>query len=153
MFKKSLIGILTLVLGFTMTIPANAATTNCLLPSSSGSQIVICNGTNDTNSLPDVIVTSLNYNQTTHNFTAVVKNQGTVAIPAGIFIGVGYSVDGLHKTWGIVKGPLAAGASVTIGTNTGSTAGPYTIASGTHSIKAWVDDVNRFAETNENINK
>ena len=104
--------------------------------------------------LPDVTVTSLTYNETTHTFTAVVKNQGTVATPANTVIGVGYSVNGLQKTWGKSDTPLAAGASVTIGTNlTGTGAGPYTIPNGTHTIKAWVDDVNRFAETNENNNQ
>ena len=44
-----------------------------------------------------------------------------------------------------VSGPLAAGASVTIGTN----GGPYTIPNGPHTITAFADDVNRFAESNE----
>ena len=46
-------------------------------------------------------------------------------------------------------GPLAAGASVTIGTNGGS----YAIPTGTHTITALVDDVNRFAELNETNNQ
>lgn len=107
-----------------------------------------------TNSLPDVIVTSLNYNQTTHIFTAVVKNQGTVATPADQVIGVGYSVDGLKKTWGKSIVPLAPGASIMIGTSlVGASAGPYTIPNGTHTIRAWVDDANRFVEINETNNQ
>jgi pectate lyase len=97
-------------------------------------------------SLPDVIVTSLSYAGGV--FTSTVKNQGTAATPAGIAIGVGYSVDGVYRTWGAVNGPLAAGASVTIGTN----GGPYTIPNGTHTITANVDDNNRFAESNETNN-
>ena len=96
--------------------------------------------------LPDVIVTSLSY--ASGVFTSTVKNQGTGAAPAGILIGVGYSVDGVSRTWGGVSGPLAAGASVTIGTN----GGPYTIPTGTHTFTAHVDDVNRFAESNETNN-
>lgn len=45
-------------------------------------------------------------------------------------------------------GSVAAGASVTIGTN----GGPYTIPNGTHTIAAHVDDVNRFAESDETNN-
>jgi len=98
-------------------------------------------------SLPDVIVTSLSY--ASGVFTSTVKNQGTAATPAGIAIGVGYSVDGVFRTWGAVSAPpLAAGASATVGTN----GGPYTIPNGTHTITAHVDDVNRFAESNETNN-
>src|SRR5213078_2343655 len=97
--------------------------------------------------LPDVIVTSLSYAGGV--FTSAVKNQGTAATPAGIAIGVAYSVDGVYRTWGGVTGPLAAGASVTIGTN----GGPYTIPNGSHTIMAFVDDENRFAESDETNNK
>ncbi|MBP9836274.1 MAG: hypothetical protein KBC78_00355 [Candidatus Pacebacteria bacterium] len=110
-------------------------------------------GTPPSTSLPDVIVTALNYNQTTHTFTVVVKNQGTAATPADTVIGVGYLVNGVQRTWGKSILPLAPGASVTIGTSlTGDGAGPYTIPNGTHNIRAWVDDVNRFAESNEQNN-
>jgi hypothetical protein len=97
--------------------------------------------------LPDVIVTSLSYGGGV--FTSTVKNQGTAATPAGTDIGVAYFVDGVYRTWGGVSGPLAAGAFVTIGTNGGA----YTIANGTHTITAFVDDVNRFAESDETNNK
>ena len=97
--------------------------------------------------LPDVIVTSLSYAGGV--FTCTVKNQGTAATPAGIAIGVSYYVDGVNRTWGGVYGPLAAGASVTIGTN----GGPYTIPNGTHTITAYVDDENRFAESDETNNQ
>src|SRR2546429_9720158 len=97
--------------------------------------------------LPDVIVTSLSYAGGV--FTSTVKNQGTAATPAGIAIGVAYSVDGVYRTWGNVYGPLAAGASVTIGTKGGS----YIIPRGTHTITAFADDANRFAESDETNNK
>jgi hypothetical protein len=100
-----------------------------------------------TGSLPDVVVTALTY--ANGSFTATVKNQGSVATPAGVILGVGYFVDSVGKTWGTVSGPLAAGASVTIGTQGGS----YTIPTGTHTIMAYVDDINRFAEADENNNK
>jgi hypothetical protein len=97
--------------------------------------------------LPDVVVTSLAYSNGV--FTSVVKNQGTAATPAATAIGVGYRVDGVQRTWGSVMGPLAAGASATIGTHGGS----YAIPSGTHAIEAVADDINRFAESNESNNK
>ena len=100
-----------------------------------------------TSNLPDVIVTALSYSN--GSFTATVKNQGSVAVSSGTTIGVGYFVNGTQRTWGSVLGPLAAGASVNIGTQGGS----YTIPSGTHTIMAYVDDVNRFAESNENNNQ
>jgi subtilase family serine protease len=78
-----------------------------------------------------------------------VKNQGNAATPTGVTIGVKYSVDNAGKTWGSIKGPLAAGASVTIGTN----GVPYAIPTGTHKITATVDDVNRFTESNETNNQ
>src|SRR5207249_2231131 len=81
-------------------------------------------------------------------FTSMVKNQGSGATPIGVTIGVAYWVDGAYRTWGAVVGPLAAGASVTIGTNGGS----FTISDGTHTIMGWVDDVNRFTESNETNN-
>jgi pectate lyase len=75
-----------------------------------------------------------------------VKNQGTAATPIGV--PVGYSVDGVYKTWGNSNTPLAAGASVTIGT-----ASAYVIPNGTHTIMAWVNDDIYFAESNTANNK
>ncbi|MCP5404611.1 MAG: right-handed parallel beta-helix repeat-containing protein, partial [Pseudomonadaceae bacterium] len=96
--------------------------------------------------MPDVIVTSLSY--ANGKFSATIKNQGDAATPAGVTVAVGYSVDGQYRTWGAMDGALAAGASATIGTN--GTA--YTIADGTHEIKAHVDDVDRFKESDETNN-
>ncbi|MDD5632424.1 MAG: Ig-like domain-containing protein, partial [Methylococcales bacterium] len=104
---------------------------------------------NNTTKLPDVIVTALSYSNANGTFTSTVMNQGTAATPAGVYVGVRYSVDGTYKTWGSVIGPLAAGATITIGTNGGS----YAIPTGTHTVTAWVDDVNRFAELNETNNQ
>lgn len=100
-------------------------------------------------SLPDVIVTSISYNSATGKFISILKNQGAAATPSGVYIGVSYLVDNKYRTWGSVMGPLAAGASVTIGTN-GS---PYFIPSGDHIITVFADDLLRFAESNENNNK
>jgi subtilase family serine protease len=45
-------------------------------------------------------------------------------------------------------GPLAGGASVTIKCG----GGPYAIPSGTHTITAFADDLNRIVEANETNN-
>jgi subtilase family serine protease len=58
-------------------------------------------------------------------------------------------VNGTFKTWGGLNGPLPAGASATIGTD----GGLYTIPSGTPTITAYVDDINRFAESDETNNQ
>ena len=99
------------------------------------------------NPLPDVIVTNFSY--ANGIFSSTVKNQGTAATPGGVVIGVKYSVGGVGKTWGSVMGPLAAGASVNIGTNGVN----YTIPTGNYSITAYADDVNRFAELVETNNQ
>jgi hypothetical protein len=97
--------------------------------------------------LPDAVVTAFSYANGIFNCT--VMNQGNGSTPSGALIGVGYSVDGVWRTYGTVTGPLAAGASVNIGTNGGS----YIIPDGTHTIRAWVDDAARFTESNENNNQ
>ena len=97
--------------------------------------------------LPDVIVTALSYANGV--FTSTVKNQGASPTPATTVIGVGFLVDGVWQTCGVVNGPLAAGASVTVTSNCGS----YTVPKGTHTIAAYADDINRFAESNEANNQ
>ncbi|MDD5053148.1 MAG: carbohydrate binding domain-containing protein [Sulfuricurvum sp.] len=100
--------------------------------------------------LPDVIVTSLIYNPSTHIFSCVVKNQGTRETPSGTAVGVKYSVDGVSRTWGnVATPPLAAGASATVE----SDGGTYIIPDGIHTITAFVDDVDRFPESNETNNQ
>jgi CARDB len=94
-------------------------------------------------SLPDVVVTSESYSSATGLFTSVVKNQGAGPVPA-VSIGVAYSVDGNKVTCGWATGPLAAGASVTVG----SQCTPYWMPRGTHTIVALANDSNRFTESN-----
>jgi hypothetical protein len=104
--------------------------------------------------LPDVVVDSVTVAPASPaagqavTFSAVVRNAGNAATPAGVVIGVGYLVNGTQVTFGTVSGPLAAGASVTVGTT--STA--WTAVAGTHTVTAVADDINRFAESNETNN-
>jgi fibronectin type 3 domain-containing protein len=112
---------------------------------------------------PDLIVTSISWtpnpiaagNQVV--FSCVVKNQGTAATPAGTTIGVQFAVDGATSpiNWSDTDTTsLAPGASVTLTANNGTNGVNYWPAtSGSHTVQAWVDDVNRIAESNENNNK
>jgi CARDB/PQQ enzyme repeat len=100
--------------------------------------------------LPDLIPTSISYTAATGTFSSVVKNQGTAVTPAGISIGNAYLVDGVKCTWGYVKNAqLAPGASVTVGTQ----GKKCVIASGTHVITVFADDVNRMSESDKTNNK
>jgi len=110
----------------------------------------------------DLIVTSVSWSPASPTsgshvvFSAVVKNQGSVATPAGTIVGVQFAVDGVTSpiTWSDTDTTsLAAGASVTLTANSGTTGNFWTAASGSHTVQAWVDDVNRIGESNENNNK
>jgi hypothetical protein len=90
-------------------------------------------------------------------FSAVVKNQGQTATPAGTVLGLQFAVDGVTSpvNWSDNDtAALAPGASVTL-TATGGTNGVnyWTATSGAHPVQAWVDDVNRIGESNETNNK
>jgi hypothetical protein len=109
--------------------------------------------------LPDVIVTSVTASPANPTvgqavtFSAVVKNQGTGATPAGTTIGVSFSVDGTEVSWSDTDSTsLPAGASVTLTANGGPTSGTWSATAGTHTILAYVDDIDRFAESNESNN-
>ena len=104
-----------------------------------------------TTEFPDVAVSSVALSPSNPtagqpvSFTAVVRNQGAAPTPAGVQVGVAYYIDGAYQTWGVVSGPLAPGASITVSTN-----GPtWTATPGAHQMTALVDDVNRFPEANE----
>jgi len=111
----------------------------------------------------DLIVTSISWTPTTLSsgahviFSCVVKNQGSVATPAGTIVGAQFAVDGVTTpiTWSDTNtASLAAGASVTLTANSGTGGNNFwTAVSGSHTVQAWVDDVNRIAESNENNNK
>jgi len=103
------------------------------------------------NAFPDVVVSAVTLTPPNPaagqqvSFSALVRNDGGVATPAGVTVGVGYFVDGVYQTWGSVAGPLAAGASVSVGTK----GAKWNATPGDHQVTALVDDVNRFAESNE----
>ncbi len=105
---------------------------------------------------PDLVVTDLTWtpaspqtnNQMT--FSAVIKNQGTAATPAGVTHGISWRVDGqVVGDNATSTASLAPGASRTL---TANSAGPlnngtWIATTGNHTVEAFVDDVNRI--TNE----
>jgi len=113
--------------------------------------------------LPDLVVTAVSMTPASPVagshvvFTAVVKNQGTGATPAGTVLGIGFDIDGSTgaATWEDTDtAALAPGASITL-TATGGAGGQnyWTATAGSHNVTAWVDDVNRIQESNESNNK
>jgi len=88
-------------------------------------------------------------------FSATITNFGNATKPAGIINGVAFKVDGTLVNWSDTNSAaLAPGQSITLTANSGpSGIATWNAGSGAHTIEAWVDDVNRFAETNENNNK
>ncbi|HEX8182792.1 MAG TPA: Ig-like domain-containing protein [Candidatus Saccharimonadales bacterium] len=115
---------------------------------------------NNVVSQPDVIITSVTANPAAPIvgnqvvYSAVVKNQGTAATPAGTTIGVNFKVDGTVVSYSSTyTSSLAPGASVTLTANNGPAGVNYwTATSGAHTILAMVDDINRFPESNETNN-
>jgi len=86
-------------------------------------------------------------------FTATIKNQGTAATPSGVIHGVVFTVDGTNVTWSDNDtASLAAGASITLTANGGTAGATWAATSGSHSVTATVDDLNRIAEGNESNN-
>ncbi len=112
-------------------------------------------------SLPDVVVTNVSWTPanpvtgTGVTFKATIKNQGTGATPAGTILGVRFSVDGVTKNVSdTYTTSLAAGDSVTLTANSGpSGTASWTATEGNHTVEAFVDDINRFPESDDTNNK
>jgi hypothetical protein len=90
-------------------------------------------------------------------FSATVKNQGTTPTTAGTAVGVGFSVDGQKVTWNRTNtSSLAAGASITLAANAGSSGATWAATAGPHTLTATADDVNAIPdeadESNNNKN-
>ena len=108
---------------------------------------------------PDIIVSSITASPANPTagqavtFSAVVRNQGTAATPAGTILGILFSVDGTSVSWSDTNtASLAAGASVTLTANGGPSGATWSATAGTHTILANADDVNRITESNESNN-
>jgi CARDB len=113
-----------------------------------------------TTALPDLIVTALSIpgsitsGQSIH-FGATIKNQGTIQTPGGIEIGAGFFVDGVEIAWsGTDFQALAAGATTSLKTDRGGVAGTgaWIATAGTHTLKVFVNDTQRFSEVSRTNN-
>jgi hypothetical protein len=85
--------------------------------------------------------------------SATIKNQGDAPTPAGVKHGVIFTFDDGAAGPGVWSDThmqaIAPGASVTLTATGGSAGATWKAVSGTHTVKANVDDVNRIAESNE----
>jgi len=111
-------------------------------------------------STPDLVVTDIAWSPsapTSGNavtFSVTIMNQGSGATPSNTIHSVSFSVDGTQVSWSDNStASLAPGATRTVTANSGpGGSSTWTATAGTHTIQAWVDDVNRIAESNENNN-
>jgi hypothetical protein len=115
--------------------------------------------TNSTPSGPDLVVTSVSMtpsNPTVGDlvrFHATIENQGSAPTPAGATIGLGFYVNGVVQGWWFTStAGLAPGESQNVTSNDGPNGGLWTAASGTHTLVAHLDDVNRISEAVETNN-
>ncbi len=91
-------------------------------------------------------------------FRATIRNTGTTATPQGVVHGVSFYVNGTQVAWSDTHTTsIAAGATVEVTANSGpsgTTAWSAPATAGSHTLMAWVDDVDRLtAETNESDNQ
>jgi hypothetical protein len=103
---------------------------------------------------PDLVVDSVSTSPASPvagqavTFSAVVRNAGAAATPAGVALGVSFSIDGTRVSSGSVTAALAAGATVTV-----AGAGSWAATPGTHTLAAVADGANLIAEANESNNQ
>lgn len=111
-------------------------------------------------SLSDLVVTDVSWSSAPKNgdnvtFSATVKNQGNGATPNGTIVGVLFSINGSPATWSDTHtSSLSPGATVALTANGGLTNSQsfWIAVSGSHTVLANVDDINRIAESNESNN-
>ncbi len=110
---------------------------------------------------PDLVVTDISWepanpaNGDTIVMKAVIKNQGNAPTPAGTIHGVAFTSDGNlgSKVWSDdFKTSIAPGEWVTVTANGGFSGATWDAVAGTYTIQAWVDDVDRMVEENEDNN-
>jgi phosphatidylinositol-3-phosphatase len=110
--------------------------------------------------ISDLVVTNISWTPTNPSvgtpvtFSATIKNQGTGSSPNGVVHGIAFKVDGTEVNWSDNNTTaLAPGTSRTQSANNGvSGVATWTMTTGSHQVLAYVDDVNRIAESNETNN-
>jgi archaellum component FlaF (FlaF/FlaG flagellin family) len=109
----------------------------------------------------DLVVTKLSWSPTNPApgqnvlFSATIANLGTSTKAAGAINGVAFRIDGSNVSWSDTNvQALVPGQTLTLTANSGpSGSSTWSASNGAHTVEAWVDDVNRIAEGNENNNK
>lgn len=137
----------------THTITAKAIDPSGNIASSSAITVTV------NNAKPDLIVTGITYTPATPatgnqvTFSATIRNQGAAATPNGVIHGIAFSVDGTVVSWADnYTTSIAPGATATLTANAGPSGSTWTATSGTHTILANLDDLNRISESNETNN-
>ena len=131
---------------------------NYTIGSQSSATVNIIDNDTATAVLPDVVVLSVSATPANPApgqqvlFSATIKNQGTTATPASTIVGVGFYVNGATVHSWVTKPQLQPGEVATVTANDGMAGAYWTAATGTNTVTAIVDDVNRFNETIENNN-
>ncbi len=111
---------------------------------------------------PDLVVTDISWDPASPapgdavTLSATIKNQGDAATPAGVKHGVLFTFDDGAAGPGVWSdthtASIAPGAWVTVIANGSFASATWEAITGTHTVKAHVDDVNRIAESDENNN-
>lgn len=111
----------------------------------------------DTTGEPDVIVPAIQMNQAIPGpgeplrLLVYVRNIGSAATPTGVPVGTGIQVDGVHLTSFFERD--GSGQVKTLGPGElGGRFIEWTTVVGTHEICAITDDIDRFAEADDNNN-
>jgi hypothetical protein len=114
-----------------------------------------------TDAFPDLVIERMGITPegaapgTPVRFTAVVKNIGTAPTEDRVVIGTKFCIDGKTICWNdTLRGPLEPGASAEVTASNGfngQTA--WTVTSGSHTLTAVVDDLNRIIESDESNNR
>ncbi len=118
--------------------------------------------TPDPSGMPDLVVTDISWEPADPasgdavTLKATIKNQGTAPTPAGVKHGVLFTFDDGAAGRGVWSdthtAAIAPGAWVTLTANGGFTGPTWKAVAGTHTVKAYADDVNRIAESDEKNN-
>jgi hypothetical protein len=104
---------------------------------------------------PDLVVVSIGWSPQPPGagqpvvFSAVVQNIGTDPTPT-VTNGIAFSVDGTKVAWSANdSSPLGPGEQRTYTADGGNA---WTATSGTHTVQAWADDLDRIPETDDDNN-
>ncbi len=109
----------------------------------------------------DLVVTDITWSPSSPKpgdqvtFSAVIKNQGSVASPGGTIHGVRFSIGELDNyfAWSDnYTNSIPAGGSTTVTANGGVASATWTATLGTTNVIAWVDDQERIDENNRTNN-